>query len=146
MVRLIIIFGAKMMTVKENGLNDKMPKVTEAEWEVMKVLWAKSPLTGNEVASVLSEKKQWSPKTVKTLLGRLAGKKVIGFARVSREYNYYPKLSQDECIGKEAKSFLARMADGASLKPILAAFMEEKQLSQKDIQELKDILDKKGQK
>ena len=57
----------------------KIPKISEAEWEVMKLLWSKNPLTANKIVEVLSRKKPWKPKTIKTLLNRLANKEAIGY-------------------------------------------------------------------
>lgn len=123
-------------------MNDK-PKISEAEWEVMKILWAKSPATANEVVSALGPKTSWKPKTIKTLINRLVSKGAVGFEKNGRQYKYSPLLTEDECIKAETTSFLQR-AGKAAVKPMLAAFIEEQQLSDDDIAELKQILDKKG--
>ena len=49
----------------------RTPPITEAEWEVMNVLWENAPATASEVAERVCGKMNWHPKTVKTLLGRL---------------------------------------------------------------------------
>ena len=123
-------------------MNDK-PKISAAEWEVMKILWAKSPATANEVVSALGPKTSWKPKTIKTLINRLVSKGAVGFEKNGRQYKYSPLLTEDECIKAETTSFLQR-AGKAAVKPILAAFIEDQQLSNDDIAELKQILDKKG--
>jgi len=82
------------------------------------------------------------PKTVKTLLNRLVGKKALGFDRQGREYLYYPLVDRDACIRAESRSFLKRVFDGAA-RPKLAAMIEGEDLSQDDIRELKRILKKK---
>ncbi len=123
-------------------MNDK-PKISEAEWEVMKVLWHKHQATANEVVDSLSDKKDWNPKTVKTLINRLVSKGALSFEKEGRQYKYSPLLTEDECIKAETTSFLQR-AGKAAVKPMLAAFIEEQQLSDDDIAELKQILDKKG--
>lgn len=57
---------------------NSLPKISEAELEVMKVLWdTASPLTANEVIQALEKTNDWSPKTVRTLLNRLVRKKAI---------------------------------------------------------------------
>ncbi len=119
------------------------PKISEAEWQVMKVLWRKSPATANEVVDQLSDTTDWNPKTVKTLINRLVSKGAISFEKDGRQYKYSPVLSEDECVRAETSSFLQR-AGAAAVKPMLAAFIEEQELSDDDIAELKRILDKKG--
>ena len=119
------------------------PKISEAEWAVMRVLWDKSTATANEVIEALSEKSTWKPKTIRTLINRLVAKEAVGFAKNGRLYRYYPLLSQAQCVQAETISFLSR-AGGTALKPMLAAFIEEQQLSDEDVAELKQILEKKG--
>ncbi len=120
----------------------QIPKISEAEWEVMKLLWSKNPLTANKVVDALSRKKPWKPKTVKTLLNRLATKEAIGYDQVNREYHYYPLVREDECRKHETTSFIKRIYGGA-VKPMIAAFIENEKLSAEDIEELKQILEKK---
>ena len=119
------------------------PKISDAEWQVMRVLWEKSPLTVKEVIETLSKKTTWKSETIRTLVNRLTKKKAIGFEKKGRRHFFYPLLSQQECIRADADSFLNR-AGSAMLKPILTTFIEKEQLSDKDIEELQQILDKKG--
>ena len=120
----------------------KIPKISTSEWQVMTVLWARSPLTANNIVKVLSKKTLWKPKTIKTLISRLLTKKAVGFEKKGRQYHYFPLFSQAECVRAETKSFLARVY-GGGLKPMLAAFLENQKLSQQEIEELKQILDAK---
>lgn len=124
---------------------DSKPRISEAEWTVMKVLWDSSPLTANQVVDALSGKIAWKPKTVRTLLNRLVAKKALKFDKKGREYLYRPAVSEAACLKAETKSFLRR-SGAAALKPVLAAFLEEEQLSEKEIAELKQLLEEKGEK
>ena len=117
------------------------PKISEAEWEVMKVLWNRSPVTANEVIIALSDKTAWNPRTIRTLINRLVTKKALGFEKTGRQYRYHPLVSEEASVQTETKSFLERVRGGA-LKPILAAFLEEQKLTPDEIAELKEILDK----
>ena len=119
-----------------------VPRISEAEWQVMKPLWAKSPQTGNQIVEALSGVTRWSPKTVKTLLNRLVRKKAIGFDRRGREYLYFPLVDRQTCTRAESRGFLKRVFDGA-VRPMLAAMIENEDLSQDDIKELKRILKNK---
>ena len=119
------------------------PKISEAEWAVMKVLWERSPGTANEVVDTLSDKTSWKPKTVRTLINRLVGKGALGFEKKGRVFHYYPLCSEADCLKTETKSFISK-AGASALKPMLAAFIEDEHLSAKEIAELKQILEKKG--
>ena len=120
-------------------------KISDAEWQVMKVLWSKSPVTANEIVDKLTAETTWKPKTIRTLINRLTGKNAVGFDKSGRQYMYYPLLSEEECVRQETKSFLSRVSTG-TLKPMLAAFLEDENLSKDEIEELKKILDEKGGK
>ena len=121
----------------------KMPKISESEWQVMRLLWAKSPLTANQVVEALSATSKWKPKTIKTLLSRLVEKEAVGYEKKGREYHYYPLVAEAACVKAERRSFLQRVYGGAT-KPMLAAFLEDEDLSPEDIKDLKRILDRKG--
>lgn len=121
----------------------KVPRISESEWQVMKVLWDRSPLSASEVVDALAGT-QWKPKTIKTLLNRLVQKKAVGFEQEGRAYRYYPLVAEQACVRAESRSFLRRVYGGA-LMPMLAAFLEEEQLTSEEIKELKKILDGKGE-
>jgi BlaI family penicillinase repressor len=123
---------------------NKLPQISDTEWQVMKVLWASAPLTANEVIRKIEGVAPWKPKTVKTLLGRLVKKKAIAFNKDGRTYVYYPLVEEAECVKAESQSFLKRVFSGA-LNVMFANFIEEQELSREEIAELKRILDKKKQ-
>ena len=121
------------------------PKISDAEWQVMRVLWEKSPMTVKEVVGILSEKTSWKSETIRTLINRLAKKEAIGFEKKGRRHYFYPLLSQEECVKADADSFLAR-SGAMLLKPILTSFIEKEELSEQEVEELQRILDRKGGK
>lgn len=120
----------------------KIPRISEAEWQIMKIIWARSPITAAEVIAALDDQVYWKPKTIKTLLSRLLNKEAIGFDKQGRTYVYYPLVSEEECVKSESQSFLKRVYGGA-VNVMFASFLEEQDLSREDIEELKRILDKK---
>ncbi|MEK5442349.1 MULTISPECIES: penicillinase repressor BlaI [unclassified Fredinandcohnia] len=126
-------------------MSKKIPTISESEWEIMTVLWEKTPLTANEVISSLQERTDWKPKTIRTLLDRLVKKSVVGVNKEKRIYTFFPLYSQDECQHAEAESFVKRIYGGA-LKSMLVQFIKEDSLSEEDIQELRSILDPKKKK
>lgn len=120
----------------------QIPKISDTEWQIMKVIWSKWPVTANQVIEDLEGKTNWKPRTVRTLLGRLTAKKAIGFEKENRTYSYFPIVMEDECVKAESCSFLKRVYNGA-FNAMLVNFLEEQDLTNEDIEELKRILDKK---
>lgn len=117
-------------------------RISEAEWRVCRVLWKHSPLTANEIVLALAEEIEWNPRTVKTLLNRLVKKNVLGYENRGREYHYFPLLGEEECVQAHTQSFVKRVFDGAA-GAMVATFIENQQLTSKEITELKALLEKK---
>jgi BlaI family penicillinase repressor len=105
------------------------------------VLWQKHPATANEVVESLDHT-TWNPRTVRTLLNRLVKKGALAFEQQGRRYEYYPLVAEDQTVREERKSFIKRVYDGSAM-PMLAAFLEEEELSVDDIDRLKAILKKR---
>jgi BlaI family penicillinase repressor len=122
-----------------------IPKISEAEWEVMKLIWKTSPLTSEKIIASLSENNDWSTQTIKTFITRLIKKGAISFEKTGRVYNYYPLVSEDECIKSENEFFLNKVYNGA-LNILFTKFLEEENLSVDEIEELENILKDKKEK
>src|SRR5262245_42513318 len=121
-----------------------IPRISETEWEVMRVLWAKHPATASEIIGRLTAgDASWHPKTVRTLLARLTRKKALGYEAQGRRYVYEPLVTEHECAAAASASFLDRVFGGA-LKPMLLHFVESRRLTREDIEELRQILDEDG--
>ena len=115
--------------------------ISESEWIVMEVLWDTSPQTSQEVNQALRPKKNWAVNTVRTLLTRLVKKgALIVKANPSGVRTFLPKVSREECIRAESESFLERIFGGEA-KPLLVHFAQNSNLSAKDVEELKLLLD-----
>ncbi len=117
----------------------KIPKISNAEWEVMKIIWNNYEITSTNIIQALKDKADWKSSTVKSLINRLLNKKAIGFNKLGNEYFYFPLISKDECIILESHSFINRVFNG-SIKSMLLTFVESKEISETDIEELKNIL------
>lgn len=122
---------------------NKVPRISEAEWEVMKVLWKQSPATANDVMNELRNDKEWKPATVKSLINRLLKKKALDFHKEGKTYLYSPLVSEEECVKAESESFIQRLYGGA-LKPMLVQFLKDEKLTEEEIKELKYLLDKES--
>lgn len=119
-----------------------IPRISESEWAVMKVIWDDNPITSNNIVEALSGSTDWKPKTIKTLLTRLVKKGAVGYEDKRREYNYYPLIEESVLVKKESLSFLKRVFGGA-LKPMIATMVEGEKLSKEEIDELKSLFEDK---
>ena len=118
----------------------KIPRISEVEWEIMRVVWERSPMSASEIIDALvASDASWHPKTAKTLLNRLVKKGALGFSKEGRLYLYRPLAAEKDCVDDASASFLDRVF-GGSLEPMLAHFVEHRKLSRRQIEELKRLL------
>ena len=121
----------------------EMPRISETEWEIMKVVWKRSPVSAGDILLQLQEEDaSWHPKTAKTLMARLVTKGALGFNRQGRAYLYHPLVEEKACRAAESESFLSRVF-GGSLRPLLVHMVEAKKISREEIKELRKLLDGK---
>jgi BlaI family penicillinase repressor len=123
-----------------------IPSITDAEWEVMKVIWDSPPgrpPTAGEVARRVGEGRDWHPRTVKTLLARLVRKGAVEMRQESARFVYRPRVSREACRREETRSFLDRVFDGA-VTPAIVHFVQNAKLSKDEIDELKQLLERRG--
>lgn len=123
------------------SLMKSAPRISDTEWEIMRIVWAKHPITANEVIGrLMAADASWHPKTARTLLARLVRKKVLDYEAAGRAYVYSPLVSQQDCVATASESFLDRVF-GGSLKPMLAHLVEQRKLTAEDLEELKTLLE-----
>jgi BlaI family penicillinase repressor len=123
-------------------MKKKIPKIADSEWRVMRVLWERGPQTANDVVQALSGEVEWKPRTIKTLIGRLVKKGAVKVTDEGFRYRYRAAVKESDCIRSETRNFLRRVYKGA-MTPVLATFLEDAELSPKEIDELQNILEKK---
>ena len=82
--------------MKENCKIDKKQNITDAEWEVMRVVWANNEVTSKFVAKVLCEKMNWKQATIKTLLNRLLEKNILRKREIGNKYIYSTDFTEKE--------------------------------------------------
>lgn len=118
-----------------------VPKISDTEWEVMRIVWAHHPITAADIiAKLTAADPTWHPKTARTLLARLVEKKALDYEERGRVYVYEPRVSVEESVAAASGSFVERVF-GGSLKPMLVHFIEQRQLTRKDLDELRMLLD-----
>jgi BlaI family penicillinase repressor len=124
---------------------NKTPKITESEWEIMKVIWKSNQITAEQITLQLPDEIKWSEQTVRTFINRLLKKGAIGFEKSGRTYQYFPLASEKESVRAESQSFLKRVFNGAA-DLMVTNFLEEVHLSEKEIEHLQKILMEKQEK
>ena len=127
---------------RQSDSNDPLPSLSNAEWEVMKVVWDAGQSAARDVYAALPEDHGWAYKTVKTLLARLVTKGALDYVQVGNSYLYRPVYPRDEMMRKEVRGFVDRVFDGAAT-PGLAHFLRDTSLSSSDIDQLRSLRDEK---
>jgi BlaI family transcriptional regulator, penicillinase repressor len=119
-----------------------MPRITisEAESQVMEVLWARAPLSADDVVTALSEATDWHEKTIKTLLNRLLRKGALEHERDGRRYLYRPAIRREDYVSQESRTLINRLF-GGRVAPMLAHFQQHEKLQPEDIEALRKLLD-----
>ena len=89
-----------------------LPQISEAEFEVMKIVWRSAPINTNELTERLLKTTTWSAKTIQTLIKRLVTKGALTYEKQGRIFVYTPLVEENEYINQQSNSFLDRFYDG----------------------------------
>jgi BlaI family penicillinase repressor len=114
--------------------------ISDAEWQVMNLVWERQPLTAQEIVAGLARDADWAPATIKTMLHRLMKKQVLAYEAQGNRYVYRSSVRRSDCIRQASRSFLTRVFEGEPA-PLLAYFLRNTKLSADEIAELRRILD-----
>ena len=120
-----------------------LPQISEAEYEVMKIVWKYAPINTNEITEKLLATSSWSAKTIQTLIKRLVNKGVLTYEKNSRVFVYTPVVKESEYISQESNSLLNRYYDG-DITAMLSAYIQNDKLSKTEIETLRALLSKRG--
>jgi len=113
--------------------------ISEAEAQVMQVLWDRHPRSAEDVVAALASSTDWAEPTVKTLLNRLLNKGAIAAEREGRRYLYSPVLAREAWVAQQSEGLLERLF-GGRVAPLVAHFSERGKLSQADVDELRRLI------
>ena len=122
-----------------------LPQISEAEFEVMKLVWKYAPISTNEITERLTKTTTWSPKTIQTLIKRLVTKGALTYEKQSRVFVYTPLVDETEYIGQESSSFLNRYYDG-DITAMLSTYIKNDKLTESEIDTLRSLLSKQSKK
>jgi len=130
------------MVQEEKEMKDISKRLPDAEFNVMKVVWSlQSPITTNKITNQLADN-TWKPQTLLTVLKRLSEKGFLNIIKNGKEHQYEVLIKEDEYLEIETGSFLKRYA-GNSIGALVKTLYSEGELTQDDIDELRDILEQK---
>lgn len=124
----------KMSTIELNT------SITDAEWEVMRVVWANDLVTSRTVISVLKEKMNWTESTIKTILGRLVEKGVLNTEQEGRKFIYTANIEEKEAIRDYTEDIFNRICK-KKVGNVIGSIIEDHVLSFDDIDRLEKILE-----
>lgn len=119
-----------------------MIKISDAELEVMKVIWGRKETTSLEIIKEL-EYCNWNDNTIRTLINRLIAKKAVGISKKEgKTYTYVPLIKQDEYKLKRSRNFVKQFFDG-SIHDMILNFIDNDELSKEDLQDLVNKVNEK---
>lgn len=125
--------------------NKQIETITDAEWEIMRVVWSKEETNSTEIIQVLEAKTEWKPSTVKTLLSRLVTKNYLITRKEGKQFIYQALVKESDAI-KEASEELLDKICNKKVGNILINIVKEKELSLGDIKTLEVLLKEKKTK
>lgn len=123
----------------------QLPQISEAEYEIMKILWAEHPLSTNDVCERAQQTHDWNQKTIHTLLSRLYNKGVVAYEKKGRMYHYDPLIAREEYLRQENRHFLGRFYEGKAA-PMLSALLSNADIPDQELKEMYDLLEAKIKK
>ena len=118
-----------------------LPQISEAEYEVMRIVWQNAPVSTNEIVERLEKTTSWNPKTIQTLIKRLVTKRALTYEKEGRMFVYTPMVAENEYVSQESSSFLKKYYNG-NISAMLSAFLDNDKLSASDIDDLRSLLDR----
>lgn len=113
-----------------------MRKLPDAEFKIMKVVWANEPpITTNIIMERLGKEKEWKAQTISTLLLRLVERGFIRTEKNGKERTYFPLVAKEDYLEFETGDFMERF-HGNSFTSLVATLYDGKKLKDRDLDEL----------
>lgn len=117
-------------------------KIPDAELEIMMIIWDSiGGVTSEDIMSKLEGKKTWKRTTVLKFLSRLTERGFLSVEKKSKTNVYYPIIKQDDYLEYECKNFLEKICQN-SVKKLVATLYSSNTISDDDLAELKEFIDK----
>lgn len=120
---------------------DSEVKLTNAEWSLMECLWEKSPRTAMQTVDFMKNSVGWAKSTTLTMLRRMTSKGLVICDESENVRLYTPAVHRSDAVAQETVNFINRVYRG-SVGLLMNAVAEKQELSQKEIEDLYEILKK----
>lgn len=113
-------------------------KLGDKERKFADIIWQNEPVTSRELTELCADEFSWKRTTTYTMLKRLCDRKIFE----NRSGTVKSLMSRDEFLAAKGEQFINN-SFGGSLPQFIAAFARRKKLSQKEIEEIKYLIDKR---
>jgi predicted transcriptional regulator len=117
----------------------KTPRISEAELQLLQLLWEESPLGATEIAERVPAVRGWSLATVKTLLSRLLAKGAVSATSEGRRFRYRPVVERETIAAGQADRLVDRLF-GGRVSPLVAQLAEQREIDPDDLAELEALV------
>lgn len=114
-------------------------KLYDSEWKLMELLWEKEPVSARELTVLASEKIGWNKNTTYTIVKKLVEKGVV--RREDPGFYCTSLVKKVEVQRSETKSLIDKLFRG-SRKAFFAALLEDEAISEEELAQLKDMIEK----
>ncbi|AUJ31353.1 CopY/TcrY family copper transport repressor [Liquorilactobacillus nagelii] len=122
--------------------NKKTVEISDAEWEIMRMVWTLQTATSRKIIDNLKQKKSWKEATVKTLLRRLVQKEVLRTTTQGRSFIYHPVINEQEAINLMVRGVFQKICQH-HVGTTLLNVVQELPLAKGDIEKLQQALKQK---
>ena len=117
----------------------KTPRISEAELQLLQLLWEESPLGATDIAERVPAERGWGLATVKTLLSRLLAKGAVTAERQGRRFSYRPAVGRESIAAGQADRLVDRLF-GGRVSPLVAQLAEQREIDPDDLDELEALV------
>jgi len=126
---------------KTTRLTEGPVELTEAEWEIMKVVWEKQPCAAGTVQEELARTRDRAYSTVKTTMDRMVEKGFLQIERIRNLQLFSARISEVEARRGEFRRMLKRAFDGA-LTPMMQFLIEHERFSPEEASMLRELVER----
>jgi len=127
---------------KKQGRRKRLvAELTEAQWEIMRVVWEKEPCAAGDVQETLAKSKDWAYATVKIMMDRMVEKGFLEISRIRNLQLFRSCISEVEARRGELRRMLKRSFGGA-LTPLLKFLIEHEGLSKEEAAQLRELVNR----
>ncbi len=119
-----------------------MMQISDAEWQVMKIIWMQGEQTSTDLIRVLAERFDWSKSTIQTLLARLVEKECLTRKKEGKSFVYSALLTLDQSRDLLVQDIKDKVCS-RRIKNLLADLIMECDFTQADLEDLEAVISEK---